>query len=86
MKVEYSYKWYLETCKENGLDPEHALANDFIDLAKEQSKKMKYFMDALECYKDYEKVAPKIQRQIEQHNERRMGFVLDALEEAEKGQ
>lgn len=82
MKLEYSYKWYLATCKENNLNPKHELATFYLDKAKEQSRRMKYFMDALERYKDYEKAVTGIKKQIKYHNEQRIKYMLNALESA----
>lgn len=83
MKLEFSYKWYLQQCKKNDLNPEHELAQFHLEQAKKQSRKMKYFMDALKRYKDYEEAVPKIKRQIDRHNQRRMASMLDALDAAD---
>lgn len=85
MELAYSYKWYLQICKENGLDAENHVSKVYLSLAKEQSKKMKYFMEALERYKNSGNEAPiKIQQQIEDHNNRRIAHMLDALNSAER--
>lgn len=83
MKIEFSYKWYLQTCKENGLDSNNELAKFHLNKAKEQSRRMKYFMDALEKYKDDEKAAPRIKKQIKYHDNKRVASMLDALKNAE---
>lgn len=70
-------------CKDNNLDVDNDLARFHLEQAKKQSKKMKYFMDALERYKDYKEAVPKIERQIDRHNQRRIASMLDALEAAD---
>lgn len=83
MKIDFDYKWYLATCEENQLNENNDLAQYYLKKAKEQSKRMKYFMDALERYKDHEDAVPRIKKQIKKHNEKRITSMLDALESAE---
>lgn len=84
MKIDFDYKWYLATCKENGLNQNNDLAQYHLKKAKKQSKRMKYFMDALERYKDDEAATTTIENQIKKHNDRRITSMLDALESAEE--
>lgn len=83
MKVDFSYKWYLQTCKENNLDPNNELAQFHLKAAKEQSKQLKYFMVALRQYEDDEVAAFNIKEQIKYHNDKRIKSMLDALKSAE---
>lgn len=82
MKIEFSYAWYQKTCKENNLNTDNIMAKFYINQAKEQSKKMKYFMDALKRYENDKYAAPRIKEQIKWHNEKRIENMLEALEKA----
>lgn len=89
MKVEYSYKWYLQTCKENGLNPDNPASAVNVELAKEYSKRMYHFMKYMETvdenYPDAaDKIKKNLQQVIDQNNEKRIYYMLQALEEAEK--
>lgn len=89
MKVEYSNKWFRETCKENGLDPDNSESRISVMLAKEHSKKMKYFMDFAKNIDDQyplaaDEIKKNITQLIERHNQQRMAYMLQAMKEAEK--
>ena len=77
--VEFSNKWYRETCIENNLNPDNELSKTAIDLARDAAVGMKKFMDAKETYG----LLDKLDAQIERLDNERVAHMLDALFYAE---
>lgn len=82
MTVDFSNQWFRETCIESGLDPDNALSQSTIDLAKDCAIKMKYYMGAKERYTNNNATSA-IDIEISKWNERRIGHMLNALFYAE---
>lgn len=82
VEIIYNYKWYKETCEENGFDPKNLFSKTAIDLARKSSVGMKLFMDAKKNYPDKELQA-KFDFEIKKLDEQRVGYMLDALHYAE---
>lgn len=80
--VEFSNKWYRETCLENGLNPDNVLSQSAIAVAKKRAIDMKMYMDNKEHYED-EEVKARLDEQINRLNNERIGFMLNALTYAE---
>src|SRR5690625_7590426 len=80
--VEFSNKWYRETCTENGLNPDNELSKTAVDLARDRAIDMKKYMDAKENYDD-ENLHKKFDKEISRLDNERIGHMLDALMYAE---
>ena len=77
--VEFSNKWYRETCIENNLNPDNELSKTSVSLARDASVGMKKFMDAKGTYGLFDK----LDAQIERLDNERVAHMLDALFYAE---
>lgn len=82
MRVDFDNKWYRETCKENGFNPDNELSKSAIDLVRDCAISMKKYMDAQEQYDD-EYLQQKLQNEIDRLNNDRIGHMLNALFYAE---
>ena len=82
MRVDFDNKWYRETCKENGFNPDNELSKSAIDLARDCAISMKKYMDTQEQYDD-EYLQQKLQNEIDRLNNDRIGHMLNALFYAE---
>lgn len=80
--VVFNYEWYKDTCKEEGLNSKNVVSLVPIGLARDCSIKMKKYMDAKKSYSDKE-VKMKFDREIDRLNNKRIGYMLDALQFAE---
>ena len=80
--VDFSNKWYRETCIENGLNPDNVLSQSAIAVAKQCAIDMKMYMDNKNHYED-EKVRARLDEQINRLNNERIEFMLYALTYAE---
>jgi len=80
--VEFSNKWYRETCTENGLNPDNELSKTAVDLARDRAIDMKKYMDAKKNYDD-ENLHKKFDKEISRLDNERIGHMLDALMYAE---
>ena len=80
--VEFSNRWYRETCLQNGLNPDNILSQSAIAVAKQCAIDMKMYMDNKEHYED-EEVKARLDEQINRLNNERIGFMLNALIYAE---
>lgn len=80
--VEFSNQWFRETCKEEGLDPDNELSKVMTGLARECAVGMKKFMDAKKNYPD-EQIQQRLEIEIDTLNNKRIGYMLDALQFAE---
>ena len=80
--VEFSNKWYRETCIENNLNPDNELSKTAIDLARDRAIDMKMYMDTKNNYEGA-KLQKKLDREIERLDNERVGHMLDALFYAE---
>lgn len=82
MSVEYSNKWYRETCIEAGLNPDNVLSDSEVQLARDTAKDIRKYQIAKENYLDPE-VQKKLDKQIKRLNEQRIGHMFEALTFAE---
>lgn len=82
MRVDFDNKWYRETCKENGFNPDNELSKSAIDLARDCAISMKKYMDTQKQYDD-EYLQQKLQNEIDRLNNDRIGHMLNALFYAE---
>lgn len=82
MEIDFNNKWYRETCKENGLDPDNELSKSAVAIAYEYSKKMKKYIDAKAAYEG-EELQQKLDEQIDRLNNERINYMLNALYYAE---
>jgi len=78
MEVQFSYQWFLQVCKEEGLNPNAIWVEEPIQVAKEYSKSMKRYMD-------WKKEAPEKHREayeseIRRLDEQRIRYMFEALE------
>lgn len=80
--VEFSNQWFRDTCEEEGLDPDNELSKVPVGLARECAVGMKKFMDAKSNYPD-EEIQQKLDMEISELNNKRIGYMLDALTFAE---
>ena len=80
--VDFSNKWYRETCLENGLDPDNVLSQSAIAVAKQCAIDMKMYMDNKKHYES-EELLMKFDEQINRLNNERIEFMLYALTYAE---
>ena len=80
--VDFSNKWYRETCLENGLDPDNVLSQSAIEVAKQYAIGMKMYMDNKKHYESKELLI-KLDEQINRLNNERIEFMLYALTYAE---
>ena len=80
--VDFSNKWYRETCLENGLDPDNVLSQSAIEVAKQYAIDMKMYMDNKKHYES-EELLMKFDEQINRLNNERIEFMLYALTYAE---
>lgn len=80
--VEFSNKWYRETCIENGLNPDNELSKTAVDLARDRAIDMKKYMDAKKNYDDVS-LHERLDREIMRLDNERVGHMLDALMYAE---
>ena len=80
--VEFSNKWYRETCTENGLNPENELSKTAVNSARNVAIDLKKYMDAKKSYDDT-KLHEKLDKEIERLDNVRVGYMLDALFYAE---
>lgn len=80
--VDFSNKWYRDTCSENGFNPDNELSKSAITLAKDCAIRMKKYMDTQKQYED-EQVHSKLQKEIDELNNERIGHMLNALFYAE---
>lgn len=80
--VEFSNQWYRDTCAKEGYNPDNVLSEVLIELARECAMGMKKFMDAKKNYPD-EKIQQKLELGINELNNKRIGYMLDALQFAE---
>lgn len=80
--VDFSNKWYRETCLENGLNPDNVLSQSAIEVAKQYAIDMKMYMDNKKHYKS-EELLMKFDEQINRLNNERIEFMLYALTYAE---
>ena len=80
--VEFSNKWYRETCIENNLNPDNVLSQSAIAVARQCAIDMKMYMDNKEHYED-EEVKARLDEQINRLNNERIEFMLYALTYAE---
>src|SRR5699024_10013848 len=80
--VDFSNKWYRETCLENGLDPDNVLSQSAIEVAKQCAIDMKLYMDNKKHYESKELLI-KLDEQIKRLNNERIEFMLYALTYAE---
>lgn len=82
MTIDFSNQWFLETCEENGFDPDNELSKTAVALAYRCSVNMKKYMNAKEHYED-ELLREKLDQQIGRLNDDRIGYMLNALTYAE---
>lgn len=75
--VEFSNKWFRETCQKEGLDPDNELSKVPVGLARECANAMKKYMDAQKNYN--QSIQVKLQLEIDKLNNERIGYMLDAL-------
>ena len=80
--VDFSNKWYRETCLENGLDPDNVLSQSAVEVAKQCAIDMKLYMDNKKHYESKELLI-KLDEQIKRLNNERIEFMLYALTYAE---
>src|SRR5690625_3613253 len=80
--VDFSNKWYRETCIENGLNPDNILSQSAIAVAKQCAIDMKMYIDKKEQYED-EEVRTRLDEQINRLNNERIECMLYALTYAE---
>ena len=80
--VDFSNKWYRETCLENGFDPDNVLSQSAVEVAKQCAINMKMYMDNKKYYED-EEVVSRLDEQINRLNNERIEFMLYALTYAE---
>jgi len=80
--VEFSNRWYRETCLQNGLNPDNELSKTAVDLARDRAIDMKKYMDAKKNYDDVS-LHKKLDREITRLDNERVGHMLDALTYAE---
>ena len=80
--VDFSNKWYRETCLENGFDPDNVLSQSAVEVAKQCAINMKMYMDNKKYYED-EEVRARLDEQINRLNNERIEFMLYALTYAE---
>ena len=80
--VDFSNKWYRETCLENGFNPDNVLSQSAVEVAKQCAIDMKMYMNNKEHYEDEELVS-KLDEQINRLNNERIEFMLYALTYAE---
>lgn len=80
--VEFSNQWFKDTCKEEGFDPDNELSKVSVGLARECAVGMKKFIDAKLNYSD-EQIQQKLDAEIAGLNNKRIGYMLDALQFAE---
>ena len=80
--VEFSNKWYRETCLKNGLNPDNELSKTAVDLARDRAIDMKKYMDTKKNYDDV-LLHKKLDREITRLDNERVGHMLDALTYAE---
>ena len=80
--VDFSNKWYRETCLENGFNPDNVLSQSAVEVAKKRAIDMKMYMDNKEHYEDEELVS-KLDEQINRLKNERIEFMLYALTYAE---
>lgn len=80
--VDFSNKWYRDTCSENGFNPDNELSKSAITLAKECAIHMKKYMDTQEQYEN-EHLYLKLQKEIDRLNNSRIEHMLNALFYAE---
>lgn len=78
---EFSNQWFRDTCKEEGLDPDNELSKVPVGLARECAIAMKKYMDAQKNYS--QSIQVKLQLEIDKLNNKRIGYMLDALTFAE---
>ena len=82
MRVDFDNKWYRETGRENGFNPDNELSKSAVDLARDCAISMKKYMDTLEEYDD-EHLHQKLQKEIDRLNNSRIEHMLNALFYAE---
>lgn len=80
--VEFSNKWYRETCLQNGLNPDNELSKTAVALARDRAIDMKKYMDAKKNYDDAA-LHEKFDKEITRLDNERIGHMLDALMYAE---
>lgn len=80
--VDFNNKWFRETCEEAGWDPDNALSQSAIGIAKTYAIKMKKNMDAKKNYDD-ETLQKRFDERINGLNNERINYMLNALTYAE---
>lgn len=80
--VDFSNKWYRDTCSENGFNPDNELSKSAITLARDCAISMKKYMDTQEQY-DNEHLCQELQKEIDRLNNERIEHMLNALLYAE---
>lgn len=82
MSVEFSNKWYRETCESVGLNPDNILSSSEVDLARDRAIDMQKYLRAKKVYPDPELIN-KFDKRIKELDEKRVGHMLNALYFAE---
>lgn len=85
MQIDFSNKWFRESCAENGLNPDNELSQSAVQLARDRAVDMKKNMDALRNYEhlDNDDLNSELQERINKLNNERIGHMLDAVAYAE---
>lgn len=82
MRIDFDNKWYRETCRQNGFNPDNELSKSTIDLARDCAISMKKYLDTQKQYED-EQLHQRLQKEIDRLNNQRIEHMLNALFYAE---
>lgn len=81
--VDFSNKWYRETCEEEGLNPDNELSKSEVELAKQAAVNMQKYMRAKKSYEDDGRLHKRLDEQIKRLDEVRVEHMLNALNHAQ---